>query len=269
MESVNKINKKSKLPPSMKPVISNVVACVNFCCEFDLQKIAQSLKNVEYNPNSFFGVILTIDEPKSKAVIFKHGKANIIGTKTPDEAYISARKTGKILSKIDYNVKIHKFKIMSINAKCNCNFEVDLEEIASNKAFKKLIDYNPSHFSGLIFKVPESNISLYIHESGKIRFIGAKEMNEIDHAVNFIWPILQENEKSDYDIEYDQPYADWQQYEQAYQPFGAQYEQSYSNWQPYGGWYQYEQPYVYWQSYGTYGDLYQYGQPYGNWNWYQ
>ena len=93
-------NKKLDQSQVLKPFITNLVATVNFSCEFDLQRIAQGLKNAKYNPHIFPFLRLSIDEPKAMAIIYPHGKVNILRAKNPDEAYIVARRIMKILSKI-------------------------------------------------------------------------------------------------------------------------------------------------------------------------
>lgn len=234
---------------NLKPVVKSLLVCADLSCEFDLTKISQKVKNTEYNPQKFPGLILHIDEPKSSAVIFQKGKINIVGAKTENDAYISARKVGKILSLLDYNVKMQEFKITNITATCNCHFKVDLLSIASDPSYAEYISYPNRKFKSLFFKIPESHVTSIIHSTGRIIFTGAKEMGELETATRFIEPILMENQDqssfNDYWIDqwnqYQQPswqwnqywpqYADWNQYNQYWQPYG---QPSWYDFQPFG-----------------------------------
>ena len=189
-ENLNEADDGSEIPSSMKPVVSNLVACVQFGCTFDLFEIARTVRNAEYRPRRFPAAILHIAEPKATALIFKPGKMNIVGTKTQDDALLAAKKFGKIMKKLNYKVKLQNFKITNIVASASCGFRVGLEKIASNQLLKNLTKYNPEIFSGLIFKVPDPQVTLLIFASGKIIFTGAKVKEDLDGAANFIMDIL-------------------------------------------------------------------------------
>lgn len=201
-ENLNDNEEGSELPSTMKPVVSNLVACVQFGCEFDLYKIAQTVRNAEYRPRRFPAAILHITEPKATALIFKPGKMNIVGTKTEEDALLAAKKFGKIMKKLNYKVKLQNFKITNIVASASCGFRVGLEAIASNSLFRNFAKYNPEIFSGLIFKVPDPQVTLLIFASGKIIFTGAKVREDLDKAAEFIMQVLELHEiKMDKQIE--------------------------------------------------------------------
>lgn len=202
MEILNKADKKSKLPPKVRPVIKNIVASANFSCHFDLLKIASQVRKAKFQTRFFPATVIHIDEPKCTAIIFEQGKIDIVGTKSSDEAYIAARRVGKILNKLDYNIRIQNFQVVNIIAESNCNFEVELESIASNPIYKQFVNYNPRKSPGLVFKIPEIQITLLIFPFGKIVFNGAKNLNELEQAFKFIWPILKEYEVPDYTSKY-------------------------------------------------------------------
>lgn len=193
-ESLYENEDGTEIPLTMNPVVSNLVACVQFDCEFDLYNIAQKVRNAEFRPRRFPAAILHITEPKATALIFKKGKMNIVGTKTQDDAYLAAKKFGKIMKKLNYKVKLQNFKITNIVASASCGFRVGLEAIVSNSIFKNMAKYNPEIFSGLIFKIPDPQVTLLIFASGKIIFTGAKVKEDLDRAAAFIMPVLQLHE---------------------------------------------------------------------------
>ncbi|OHT11296.1 TATA-box-binding protein [Tritrichomonas foetus] len=198
-ENINETDPDSEnaIPESMNPVVRNLVACVEFGVPFDLYTIAQTVRNAEYNPRRFPAVILRISEPKATALIFGGGKMNIVGCKNRDDAYLAARKFGKIMKKLKYKVKLQNFCVKNIVATAACNFKVGLDKIANHPSYRSLTRYNPEVFSGLIYKVPKPRVTLLIFASGKIILTGAKTTQELSEAAEWILPILKLGEKSE------------------------------------------------------------------------
>ena len=54
--------------------IENVVASSTLGVDIDLEKVAVSLKNIEYEPEQFPGLVFHLDRPKTAALIFGSGK---------------------------------------------------------------------------------------------------------------------------------------------------------------------------------------------------
>lgn len=174
--------------------IVNIVATVNLSCEFDLFKIAMSLRNAEYNPRRFQAVIVKISDPRATGLIFKNGKMNVVGCRTEETAEISARKFAKIIRQLHYPVKFKSFEIKNMVAVADCQFQVRLESLAN--AFRGFAKYNPEIFSGVIFRIPEPRVTLLIFASGKIVLTAAKTQEMLQEATEWILPILRAHEKS-------------------------------------------------------------------------
>ena len=178
----------------MTPQIVNIVATVNLSCEFDLLKIAMSLRNAEYNPRRFPSVIVKISEPRATGLIFKNGKMNVVGCRTEESAEIAARKFAKIIRQLHYPVKFKSFEIKNLVAVADCHFQVRLESLANT--FRGFAKYNPEIFSGVIFRIPEPRVALLIFASGKIVMTAAKTQEMLREAADWILPILRAHEKS-------------------------------------------------------------------------
>ncbi|KAF7638496.1 PX domain-containing protein [Meloidogyne graminicola] len=58
-----------------KPVLQNIVSTVNLDVKLDLNQIAKTALNSEYNPKRFSAVIMRIRDPRSTALIFNNGLA--------------------------------------------------------------------------------------------------------------------------------------------------------------------------------------------------
>jgi transcription initiation factor TFIID TATA-box-binding protein len=174
------------------PRIVNIVACVNYGAELDLVNIATHARNAEYNPKRFPAVTLRIDNPKATGLTFKTGIMNIVGCRTEEAAYLAARKFGRILKNLNFPVELKTFSIVNIVATMDCRFPIHLESLAASP-HKVFTQYNPEVFAGLIYKImkkPECTFLVFV--SGKIVVTGAKSLEIITSAANYIYPILQQ-----------------------------------------------------------------------------
>ncbi|MBS3778641.1 MAG: TATA-box-binding protein, partial [Candidatus Thermoplasmatota archaeon] len=57
-------------------IVENIVASTSFAEKLDLDAIAQSLEEAEYEPEQFPGLVYRLDEPKTATLLFRSGKAN-------------------------------------------------------------------------------------------------------------------------------------------------------------------------------------------------
>lgn len=83
----------------------NCVATVSLGCQLNLQTINFRTRNSEYNPTRFHGVIMRIREPRTTALIFKSGKIVCTGARTEENALLAAKKFGRIIQKLGFNVR--------------------------------------------------------------------------------------------------------------------------------------------------------------------
>ena len=57
--------------------VENIVASTSFAEKLDLDVIAQSLEEAEYEPEQFPGLVYRLAIPKTATLLFRSGKANI------------------------------------------------------------------------------------------------------------------------------------------------------------------------------------------------
>jgi transcription initiation factor TFIID TATA-box-binding protein len=183
----------------LRPVIVNIVACVNYGTELDLLKIATHARNAEYNPKRFPAVTLRIQSPKATGLTFKTGIMNIVGCRTEESSYLAARKFGRILKDLGFNVRLKSFSIVNIVATMDCRFPIHLESLASS-AHKNFTQYNPEIFAGLVYryagKPASPGCTFLVFVSGKLVVTGASTIESIMAAANYIYPILQQFARS-------------------------------------------------------------------------
>ena len=106
----------------IKITIQNIVASTIFAEKLDLDIIAQSLEEAEYEPEQFPGLIYRLKDPKTATLLFRSGKANCTGAKTIEDV----RKTINIIAgrlrgiSIDvYNDEDLSIKIQNMVATAN------------------------------------------------------------------------------------------------------------------------------------------------------
>jgi transcription initiation factor TFIID TATA-box-binding protein len=85
---------KTKKP---KIEITNIVASASLGLELDLYKIANKIKDVEYEPEQFPGAILKFKEPKVSLLLFKNGKVICAGAKSEKDIKTVLVKAKKLL----------------------------------------------------------------------------------------------------------------------------------------------------------------------------
>jgi TATA-box binding protein (TBP) (component of TFIID and TFIIIB) len=124
--SVSSNINSSEMP---KPILQNIVSTVNLDVRLDLNQIAKTALNSEYNPKRFSAVIMRIRDPRSTALIFNNGKIVCTGAKSEEASRLAARRFARIIQRLGYNVNFNEFKIQNLVASCDCKFRLQLEEI--------------------------------------------------------------------------------------------------------------------------------------------
>ena len=86
---------KVKSEPKVK--VQNIVASFDFEREFDLEWIARSFENTEYEPEVFPGLVFRLDEPKVVVLLFVSGKGVCAGAKSMSDIKKAAAKITKLI----------------------------------------------------------------------------------------------------------------------------------------------------------------------------
>ncbi|MFH1978288.1 MAG: TATA-box-binding protein [Candidatus Aenigmatarchaeota archaeon] len=161
--------------------VENVVAFTSLGIDIPLVKISGKLKDAEYSPESFPGVVYRIKEPKAASLIFSSGKLVCTGTKSVDQA---KEATNTVLGHIrDLGIKIPKkyhINIENIVASTKIDARLGLEDISFSLDD---VEYEPEQFPGLVCRIPEPRVAFLLFGSGKIICTGGRTIEDIHGAL--------------------------------------------------------------------------------------
>ena len=96
IKSLEKINIRIKIKPGIK--IQNIVASGTVGMDLNLNNLAMKLKNTEYEPEQFPGLVYKLVEAKATFLLFSNGKVVCTGTKSEENV-------NKALEKLIDNLK--------------------------------------------------------------------------------------------------------------------------------------------------------------------
>ena len=106
--------KSIKAKTSLK--IQNIVATTSLGKDVPLTKLAKTIPNTEYNPETFPGLVLRIKEPKSAVLVFSSGNLVCTGTKSVGQVRDVIQAVIKQLKKINIKITINpKITVQNIN----------------------------------------------------------------------------------------------------------------------------------------------------------
>ena len=83
IKSLEKIGIKITITPEV--TIQNIVASGSIGMDLNLNDLAMKLKNTEYEPEQFPGLVYKLPEAKATFLLFSNGKIVCTGTKTEEE----------------------------------------------------------------------------------------------------------------------------------------------------------------------------------------
>jgi len=197
--------KKSVKPKSSKPKqkkfnarpkikIENVVASASVDAEIDLDKIAATLPNAEYEPEQFPGLVLRLTEikakngtikiPKSAILVFSSGKMVCTGTKDPKMIELAIAETIRQLRKIKIKIKGKAtITVQNIVASSDLGVELNLDKVALKL---ENAEFEPEQFPGLVYRIFNPKVVFLLFRSGKIVCTGAKKKSDVRKGVQLL-----------------------------------------------------------------------------------
>jgi transcription initiation factor TFIID TATA-box-binding protein len=166
-------------------IVENIVASTSFAEKLDLDVIAQSLEEAEYEPEQFPGLVYRLAEPKTATLLFRSGKANCTGAKNVEDV----RKTVNIIAdKLSamgievYKKEDLKIVIQNIVAISDLGTELNLNEVAMGLGLEN-VEYEPEQFPGLVYRIKDPKVAMLLFGSGKIVCTGARRTEDVSLAV--------------------------------------------------------------------------------------
>ncbi len=103
---VSKIKETGIKVPDKYPIqVENIVASARIKADLNLEDIAFSLENAEYEPEQFPGLVYRISEPRVAFLLFSSGKIICTGAQSVDDIYRALDKFKIKLEEIGVKVK--------------------------------------------------------------------------------------------------------------------------------------------------------------------
>jgi len=166
-------------------IVENIVASTSFADKLDLDVIAQSLEEAEYEPEQFPGLVYRLSDPKTATLLFRSGKANCTGAKNVEDVKktigIIADKLRKLGVEV-YKDKELKIVIQNIVAISDIGTELNLNEVAMGLGLEN-VEYEPEQFPGLVYRIHDPKVAMLLFGSGKIVCTGARQTEDVSKAV--------------------------------------------------------------------------------------
>jgi len=163
--------------------IENIVASTVFAEKLDLDVIAQSLDEAEYEPEQFPGLVYRLKNPKTATLLFTSGKANCTGAKNIEDVRKTIDIIAEKLRELDIDIhKDRKIVVQNMVATANLGGELNLTETAIGLGLEN-IEYEPEQFPGLVYRIKEPKVAMLLFTSGKIVCAGARSTEDVSKAV--------------------------------------------------------------------------------------
>jgi len=163
--------------------VENIVASTSFADKLDLDIIAKSIEETEYEPEQFPGLVYRLNDPKTATLLFRSGKANCTGAKNIEDVRktvdIIAGKLRMIGVDVYGNLEI---VIQNMVAVGDLRGDLNLTETAMALGLEN-IEYEPEQFPGMVYKLKEPKVAMLLFRSGKIVCTGARNTEDISRAV--------------------------------------------------------------------------------------
>lgn len=178
-----KISKKlsKKKISNAKIKIENVVASASVNAEIDLDKVAATLPNAEYEPEQFPGLVLRLEEPRAAILVFSSGKMVCTGAKDPKIIRLAVERTIKQIRSAGIKIRGDAtIDVQNIVASSDLGVELNLDKIAFSL---ENAEFEPEQFPGLVFRVFEPKVVFLLFRSGKIVCTGAKKSADLKKGV--------------------------------------------------------------------------------------
>ena len=173
--------------------IVNMVVSTEFKHQLNLEKIASTLPNTEYNPEQFPGLVIRLKTPKSSALLFTTGRVVCTGAKTMKEVKESIHKIMKLLERVKVKIDIEpEIRVQNMVASGALGFALNLNDLVMKL---RNVEYEPEQFPGLVYKIKEPKASFLLFSNGKIVCTGVKSRKEAETAVEKLVETLEKAKK--------------------------------------------------------------------------
>ena len=146
--------------------IENMVITTRVADSVDLERIANNLPDVEYQPENIPGIVIQHNTPRSTIILFADGRIVFTGPKTPEQIneVINAIQSKLLVVGVPRSTHTD-ITIQQIVASTTIANHLLLSNIAKSLPYA---EYNPKKFPGIIYRTDDPNTIILLFDSGKV-----------------------------------------------------------------------------------------------------
>ncbi len=177
VSNLKEIEEKVKIPKNPYDIkITNIVFGVDLSGSVPLDRIANTLEDAEYEPESFPGLVYRIVDYGATALVFTSGMCILSGVNTVEKAYQAAKKMIEDFKSVGVKFeKEPKMKIVNLVISANIKKPLDLNRIVYELGD---CEYEPEQFPGLIHRMEDTGVVILIFNSGRVIVTGSKDVKK-------------------------------------------------------------------------------------------
>lgn len=166
--------------------IENVVASTDIGQELELMSLAMDLREADYDPENFPGVIYRTQNPHGSALIFRSGKIVSTGTSSIETAHAHLQYTLDALQTLGIDIPDEpEIGIGNVVASADLGVRLNLNAIAIGLGLETT-EYEPEQFPGLVYRIDDPSVVVLLFSSGKTVITGASTREEVECAVEIV-----------------------------------------------------------------------------------
>lgn len=163
--------------------IENIVASTQIADELDVKRLADAIPDAKYHPESFPGLVLHFEGPKTATLLFSSGKVICTGAKKMGDIDTTMQKLVGKIQKVGISViKTPEMKTQNIVASADLKKELQLITIAKGLLVQN-VEYEPEQFPGLVYRMDDLGAIVLLFSSGKIVCTGAKTVENVSNVI--------------------------------------------------------------------------------------
>ena len=165
--------------------LTNVVVQADLSCSINLRCLANSTRDIKYDPHKFIGAVWHHRSIGGNCLVFHNGKVNCNGNKTIHQAKKRLRQYARLLQRHGFAVNLKKIIVVTISAVHRLSSRLNLKDLCEMLR----ATYNPELLNAAILKKKRINFNCF--QSGAVVITGIRRMRDLDKV---IYPTLLELE---------------------------------------------------------------------------
>lgn len=163
--------------------VQNVVGVADLGLELDLSTVAIDLKNADYDPEQFAGLLYRTQDPTATVMTFTSGAVTITGAVSVGDMQAAFTEYAAALRDLGIPVgDTPTVEVTNIVADADLGERLNLNATAVGLGLERT-EYEPEQFPGLVYRLNTPPVVLLLFASGKLVVTGATDRESIGTAV--------------------------------------------------------------------------------------